>query len=75
MGSPEIWGVEGFGESAITIRLVVKTEPGEQWATSREIRRRIKQAFDREGIVIPFPQRVIWVEGADTALVGTGTAG
>lgn len=59
---PEIWGVQDFGDSAIAIRLVVKTEPGEQWATSREVRRRIKQAFDREGIVIPFPQRVVWVE-------------
>lgn len=58
---PEIWGVERFGENAIAIRLVVKTEPGEQWATSREIRRRIKEAFDREGIVIPFPQRVMWL--------------
>lgn len=69
---PEIWGVEEFGESAMTIRLVVKTEPGEQWATSREIRRRIKRAFDREGIVIPFPQRVVWVEGEDRTPVGTG---
>ncbi len=57
---PEIWGVERFGENAIAIRLVVRTEPGEQWATGREIRRRIKEAFDREGIVIPFPQRVMW---------------
>jgi small conductance mechanosensitive channel len=69
---PEIWGVESFDESAITIRLVVKTEPGEQWATSREIRRRIKQAFEREGIVIPFPQRVIWMEGDDAPLAGVG---
>lgn len=59
---PEIWGVEDFGDNAIAIRLVVKTEPGEQWATSREVRRRIKVAFDREGIVIPFPHRVVWME-------------
>jgi small conductance mechanosensitive channel len=57
---PEIWGLQDFGDNAIAIRLVVKTEPGEQWAASREIRRRIKDAFDREGIVIPFPQRVVW---------------
>lgn len=57
---PEIWGIQRFGESAVTIRLVVKTEPGEQWAAKREIRRRIKAAFDDEGIVIPFPQRVVW---------------
>jgi small conductance mechanosensitive channel len=57
---PEIWGVEMFGESSIAIRLVCKVEPGEQWMTSRVVRRRIKEAFDREGIEIPFPQRVIW---------------
>lgn len=57
---PEIWGVEMFGESSIAIRLVCKVEPGEQWATGRVIRRRVKEAFDREGIEIPFPQRVIW---------------
>ena len=58
---PEMWGVERFGESAIAIRLVVKTEPGEQFNTAREIRKRLVQAFEREGIEIPFPQRVIWV--------------
>jgi small conductance mechanosensitive channel len=58
---PEIWGVENFGSDAIAIRLAVKVEPGEQWATSREIRRRLKDAFDEQGIEIPFPQRTIWV--------------
>ena len=62
---PEIWGVELFGESSIAIRLVCKVEPGEQWATSRVIRARLKEAFDREGIEIPFPQRVIWTKGAE----------
>ena len=57
---PEILGVEMFGESAIAIRLVVKTEPGEQWSTGREIRGRLIKAFAEEGIEIPFPQRVIW---------------
>ncbi|MDJ0925811.1 MAG: mechanosensitive ion channel family protein [Acidimicrobiia bacterium] len=59
---PEIWGVEMFGESSIAIRLVCKVEPGEQWATSRLIRGRVKAAFEREGIEIPFPQRVIWTK-------------
>ena len=27
---PEIWGVQALGESSVAIRLVVKTEPGEQ---------------------------------------------
>ncbi len=63
---PEIWGVEAFGESAIAIRLVTKTEPGEQFATAREIRSRLVVAFDREGIEIPFPQRVIWTRQEPT---------
>ncbi len=64
---PEIWGVEELGASGISIRLVVKVDPSEQWATARILRRRIKDAFDAEGIEIPFPQRVVWLrtDGAD----------
>jgi small conductance mechanosensitive channel len=58
---PEIWGVQNFGADAISIRLAVKTEPGEQWATGRIIRARLKKAFDEHGIEIPFPQRTVWV--------------
>jgi len=61
LSEPEIWGVESFGASAIAIRLVVKVEPSEQWAAAREIRKRLKPAFDDEGIDIPFPQRTIWL--------------
>jgi small conductance mechanosensitive channel len=59
--APEIWGVETLGADAIAIRLALKTKPGEQWALQREIRARLKDAFDSEGIEIPFPQRTIWV--------------
>lgn len=58
---PRIWGVQAFGPDAISIRLVVKTDPGEQWATERQLRQRLKQAFDAEGIEIPFPQRTVWL--------------
>lgn len=66
---PEIWGVEELGASAIAIRLVLKVEPGEQWATSREVRKRVKIALDDAGIEIPFPQRTVWVQTSppDTA--------
>lgn len=59
---PSIAGVQSFGESAIAIRLMAKTEAGEQFATSRELRGRIKEAFDQAGIEIPFPQRTVWVK-------------
>lgn len=69
---PEVWGVEDFGPSEVVIRLVVKTDPGRQFEVNRELRARIKKAFDEEGIEIPFPQRTVWMrsdngEGAPDA--------
>lgn len=57
---PEVWGVESLGASGILIRLVVKTTPSEQYRVSRLLRERIKQAFDEQGIEIPFPQQAVW---------------
>jgi small conductance mechanosensitive channel len=64
---PEIWGVERFGADSIAIRLVLKVEPAEQWSTGREVRRRLKLAFDEEGIEIPFPQRTVWMHQVPAA--------
>ena len=61
MEAPEVWGIQSLGASGIAIRLVVKTEPSVQWKVERELRLRIKEAFDEAGIEIPFPQRTIWV--------------
>ena len=61
---PSIAGVQSFGESAISLRLMAKTEAGEQFATARELRGRLKEAFDQAGIEIPFPQRTVWLKGA-----------
>jgi moderate conductance mechanosensitive channel len=71
-----VWGVEDFGDNEITIRLVVKTKPQVQWKVARELRRRLKAAFDAEGIEIPFPQRTLWlrtpVELTSTKQEGNG---
>ncbi len=63
-GEPEIAGVHGLNESAVTIRTLLRTHPGQQWAVEREFRRRIKNRLDREGIEIPFPQRTVHVRAA-----------
>ena len=67
MEEPQVWGVENLGIDGIAIRLVVKTAPLEQWSVARELRRRIKSAFDAEGIEIPFPQRTLWMRTAPDA--------
>jgi small conductance mechanosensitive channel len=58
---PEVFGVQAFGADAVTIRVGVKVEPAEQFAAARELRARLKYAFDEEGIEIPFPQRTVWM--------------
>ena len=50
---PELLGVERYDPTGVAIRLVVKTTPADQWRISRELRKRIKAAFDREGIELP----------------------
>lgn len=56
----EISGLNEFADSAIVIRVIVKTKPGMQWETARDFRRRIKEAFDAENIEIPFPHRTVY---------------
>jgi small conductance mechanosensitive channel len=71
----EIIGVENFADSAVVIRIRIKTKPLEQWNVGREYRRRVKQAFDAQGIEIPFPHRTIhWSQQASVLprFVGTG---
>jgi small conductance mechanosensitive channel len=55
----EVVGIENFADSAVTLRARIKTKPAEQWKIGREYRRRLKQAFDAQGIEIPFPMRTL----------------
>jgi moderate conductance mechanosensitive channel len=57
---PQVWGVENLGPDGVTIRVAVKTLPGEQFAVARHLRARVKETFQEAGIEIPFPQRTIW---------------
>jgi small conductance mechanosensitive channel len=51
--------VDDFGDSAIVIKMVGDTKVLKQWEVAGEFRKRLKIAFDKEGIEIPFPQRVV----------------
>ncbi|MGA7670879.1 MAG: mechanosensitive ion channel family protein [Nitrolancea sp.] len=53
-----ILGVQALGPYQVTIRLMVKTKPMEQWRVQRELRRRIKHALNSSGVTIPYPHNV-----------------
>jgi len=55
---PAVSGVEELGDSAMTLRIMIKTQPGKQWEVSRELRKRIKETFEEESIEMPYPTQV-----------------
>ncbi len=67
LDEPEVWGVQELGADGISIRLVIKTRPGEQWAIMRELRLRLHERFEAEGLSMPFTQRTVWLRTPDDA--------
>jgi small conductance mechanosensitive channel len=49
---PELLGIESFNDINITLRLTVKTPPGDQSVVSHELRKRIKANFQKEKIAM-----------------------
>lgn len=60
--APKVLGVQELGENGVVIRVSIAAHPDSLWTGARHARRLIKDAFDAEGITIPFPQRRIWLE-------------
>ena len=56
---PKFLRIDNFGDSSVDIRVLGDTQPSKQWDVAGEYRKRLKVAFDKEGIEIPFPQRVL----------------
>jgi small-conductance mechanosensitive channel len=56
---PKVWFVE-FGNSSLNLKLVCRIAKWrDQWEVSEELRMEINRAFEKEGVEIPFPQRVV----------------
>ncbi len=53
IGSPEIWGVQAFGPEGVEIRVVIPTKPLRNWDVMRQLRERLKFAFDQAHIRMP----------------------
>ena len=58
--APQATRVDNFGESGIEIKILADTKPITQWALAGELRRRLKERFDAEGIEIPWPHTKLY---------------
>jgi small conductance mechanosensitive channel len=53
LAEPSVLGVESLAPGRVVIRVVVRTQPQQQWRVERELRTRIKTALDGVGIALP----------------------
>jgi moderate conductance mechanosensitive channel len=60
---PDVLGVDDLNNTGITLRIWIKTQPLQQWKVARDFRRRLKIAFDQQGIGIGLPQQSLSVRG------------
>lgn len=58
--TPQVLRVDNLGDSGIDIKILGDTKPIMQWDVMGEIRKRIKKAFDEEGIEIPWPHMKVY---------------
>lgn len=59
LADPTMQGVDALGDSAVTIKMSIKTRPFEQWSVKREMLRRVKLRFAERGILLPAGQRTV----------------
>ncbi|MFW6056190.1 MAG: mechanosensitive ion channel family protein [Chloroflexota bacterium] len=57
---PHAERVDNLGDSGIEIKILADTKPIRQWALTGELRRRLKDRFDEEGIEIPWPHTKVY---------------
>lgn len=54
---PQFLRVDDFGDTAIILKILGETMPLRQWEVTGELRKRIKHAFDQNGVEMPYLQR------------------
>jgi len=57
---PQALRVDNLGDSGIDIKILGETKPMRQWEVMGELRKRLKEAFDEEGIEIPWPHTKVY---------------
>lgn len=60
LGDMEVHGITEFAESSVTVRIRIKTLPGQHWGLGRHFNGLVKKYFDAAGIEIPFPHVTLY---------------
>ncbi len=60
IGELELFGLNNLGDSAVEVRVRLKTRPMRHFAIRRAFLERMKRVFDERGIEIPFPHQTLW---------------
>jgi small conductance mechanosensitive channel len=58
--TPAVVRVDDLGDSGVELKILGDTKPGQQFALMGELRKRIKNRFDQEGIEIPWPHTMVY---------------
>ena len=58
--TPSAMRVNNLGDHGVDICIRGDTKPGAQWGLTGELRRRLKNRFDQEGIEIPWPHTKVY---------------
>ncbi len=73
MEGPTVLGVNELGDSGVELRIMARTKPMQQWGVERLLKKRVKDIFDREGIVIPYKHMQVLISMDEQALKGDRT--
>jgi len=63
VAEPEVPGIERVSGSDVDYLMLVKVLPAQQYRVSRELRRRIKEAFEQNQVKTPGPPKIILDQG------------
>ncbi len=71
--APQVLRVDSLGASGIDIKILGDTKLIKQWDVMGELRKRLKKAFDDEGIEIPWPHIKVYFGNAPPSIENRGT--
>jgi small-conductance mechanosensitive channel len=62
---PTVLGIKELGDSGIELLILARTKPMQQWQVERVLKKRVKNVFDREGIIIPYRRMEVLINNEE----------